>query len=295
MKEKIKQYEVLLILTIAAALGAGVGTFSKIGLQSLTPISFTFLRFVFAVAILAPLVIFREKKIKFIKLNYLIFVSLLATANVVLFIFGIKYTTATISQTLYAAVPLISAIFTFLIMKERLGTRKEIGLLIGFLGVVTIIFLPNIGKASPFNGTILGNLLILLAVTSVSLYFVLSKNLQKDYSPIFLTASVAVTTLFVQLFLLFLQPENLTSLMNTTMTGWLSVLYSGVLGTGIYYALYQYAIKKASPMIASMTFYIQPVFGFLWAAVLLGERITAGFLVGASLALLGVYLVTNSK
>jgi len=294
-KEKFKQYEVLLTIVTLAAIGGGIGAISKIGLRTLSPISFTFLRFVFAAIILIPVVLLRERKIKFTKVGTLLFISLLATINVTLFIFGVGHTTATISQTLYAAVPLLSAVITFLIYKERLSKRKEYGLLVGFLGVILIIFLPILGKPTASSGTLLGNLLIFAAVVSFSFYSVLSKGLQKNYSPLIVTSTLVILTVIIQAALLPLDPNNLVSISKMDTAGFLAVLYTGVLGTGFYYLVYQQVIKKASSVVASLTLYLQPVFGVFWAAALLGERLTLGFIAGAVLALVGVYIVTNSK
>lgn len=54
-----------------------------------------------------------------------------------------------------------------------------------------------------------------------------------------------------------------------------------------------YVIKLGGSVFASMGFYLTPVFAFLAAFVLLGEKLTSGFLFGGTLALLGIYLTTR--
>jgi len=48
-------------------------------------------------------------------------------------------------------------------------------------------------------------------------------------------------------------------------------------------------------MIASTTNYLSPIVAFLVAFILLGERLTPGFIIGAFFALLGVYTITIGK
>jgi len=288
-----KSYKSIFLIFLAAFVGGGVGALAKISLEEIPPLSFTLLRFLLATFVLLPFVI-KRKEFHFSNLKKIVLVSLLATANVTLFIFGVERTTATISQMLYAGVPLIAGIFSFILLKEKVYPRKLCGILIGFVGVILIVLLPVLGKGVAFNGDLLGNLIILVAVCSFALYSVLSKQFQKEYTPLELTMFFVFTTTFIQLLLMpldLVQNQNWWS--EISLKSILGIAYVGILGTGLYYLIYQYAIKNTTPIIASMILYLQPVFAFLWAAVLLGEKITPEFMAGAILAFIGVALVTN--
>jgi len=251
------------------------------------------LRFILATLILLPFVI-KRRELHFNNIKRIVFVSLLATANVTLFIFGVGRTTATISQMLYAGVPLVAGIFSFLLLREKIYPRKLYGILVGFIGVLLIVLLPVLGKGIAFNGDLLGNLIIFVAVCSFALYTVLSKQFQKEYTPLELTMFFVLTTTLIQLLLVpidLVQNQNWWS--EVSLKSIFGVVYVGILGTGIYYLVYQHAIKNSTPIIASMILYLQPVFAFLWASVLLGEKITSEFMAGAILAFIGVALVTN--
>lgn len=288
-----KSYKPVFLIFLAALVGGGVGAFAKISLQEIPPLSFTLLRFILATLILLPFVV-KRKEFHFNNFKKIVAVSLLATANVTLFIFGVGRTTATISQMLYAGVPLIAGIFSFMLLKEKIYPRKLLGILIGFIGVLVIVLLPVLGKGVAFNGDLLGNLIIFVAVCSFALYSVLSKQFQKKYTPLELTMFFVLTTTLIQLLL---APLDLVQHQNwwgeISLKSILGVAYVGILGTGVYYLIYQYAIKNSTPIIASMILYLQPIFAFLWASILLGEKITPEFMLGAVLAFVGVALVTN--
>ena len=283
----------LFLIVIVALIGGGVGAFAKISLGEMPPLSFTFLRFLLAAAILLPFAL-RAKGFSWTRVGKLVFVSLLATANVTLFIFGVERTTATISQMLYAGGPLVTSMFSVFLLRERLYQRKLWGLIIGFIGVMLIVFLPVIGRQAAFNGDLFGNIIILIAVCSFALYTVLSKRFQENYTPLELTTSFVLTTVVL---LLFLAPADAVYHASwwddVTWKSIIGLLYVGILGTGFNYLLIQYAIQGTTPIVASMTFYLQPIFGYLWAAVLLGEQVTPEFVFGALLAFVGVALVTN--
>ena len=282
------------LIILAAVVGGGVGAIAKVSLREIPPLSFTLLRFLLTTGILLPFIVRSGKRLYGGNLKKIIPVSLLAAANIVLFIFGVERTTATAAQTLYAGVPLIAGIFSYFLLRERIYQRKLFGLAIGFVGVLVIVLLPILERHTAFSGDMLGNALIFAGVSSFAFYSVLSKQFQKTYSPLELTAFFVLATTAVQLLL---EPLDVVH-----HYGWwndisvktiLGVFYVGVLGTGFYYLIYQYAIARTTPVVASMTLYLQPVFAFLWAAVLLGEKITAGFVIGAALTFIGVMLVTN--
>lgn len=288
-----KSYKAIVLILLAALVGGGVGAFTKISLKEIPPLSFTLLRFISATFVLLPFVI-KKKEFHFKNLKKIVLISLLATANVMLFIFGVGRTTATIAQMLYAGVPLIAGIFSYLLLKEKIYPKKLLGILIGFVGVLIIVLLPVLGQRVAFNGDLLGNLIILVAVCSFALYSVLSKQFQKEYSPLELTIFFVLTTTAIQLLLAPLDlKQNQNWWVSLSAEAIFGVVYAGILGTGIYYLIYQHAIKNTTPIIASMILYLQPIFAFLWASVLLGERITPEFIMGAILAFVGVALVTN--
>lgn len=283
----------IFLIFLAALIGGGVGAFSKISLKEIPPLSFTLLRFILAACILLPFAL-KNKGFHFKNLKKIALVSLLATANVTLFIFGVGRTTATSSQMLYAGVPLIAGLFSFLLLKEKLYGKKLFGILIGFIGVLLIVFLPVFGQHTVFNGDLLGNLIILVAVCSFALYSVLSKQFEEEYTPLELTVFFVLTTTAIQLLLIPIDfTRNLNWWSSISSEAIWGVVYVGILGTGAYYLIYQYVIKNTTPVIASMILYLQPIFAFVWAWMLLGEKITPEFMLGAILAFIGVALVTN--
>lgn len=268
--------------------------FAKIVLQTIPPLTFTFIRFFFAFLIL----IFITKKIPKISKKHIpvILFSLLSTANVMLFAYGIKKTTATIGQALYVGVPIVVLIFTYFFLKEKLTLKKVIGVIIGFIGVIIMIALPYIGMATVHKGDIIGNSIIFLGVILYSIYTGLSRRMQKKYSPIELTSYFFLTTAFVQLLFIPFELSKYGIWWNNLDTFiFIAFAYIILLSTIFYYFLYQYAIKKASPIVTSMIFYLQPAVAYAWSYFLLSEKLTLEFVVGTGLTLFGVWLTTSNK
>ena len=136
--------------------------------------------------------------------------------------------------------------------------------------------------------------MIFIGAFFYSLYGIYSKKIQKKYSPVQLTGVFSLTTALVVLF------PAVGEIVSGShwwigLTGQtiFSLFYVGLLGTAVYYLLYQYAIKNGTPILASMTLYLQPVMTIVWASILLGEKITSGFIFCAIMVLLGAYLTTK--
>jgi drug/metabolite transporter (DMT)-like permease len=287
INNKQNNFYIFLLIFIVAILGGGAGVFAKIALKEIPSFSFTFLRFLIAAVFLLPFSVkflstFQKKDYKIILL------SLLASANVILFSFGIKYTTANISQMIYTAVPIVSALFSYYLLGERFGVRKILGIIVGFVGTIIVILLPLISNNGS-GGTIGGNLIIVLAMLSISLYLVLSKRFQSEYSPLQITNFFIFTTTFL---LLFLSIVDLVKEPNwwqgVSVNAFLSLGFVAIFSTAIYYLIFQIIIKKSTPVVSSMTLFVQPFATFVWAYYFLSEKLSFLFLIGAVLALLGI-------
>ena len=282
-----KNFQGLSLIILAAVVGAASTPFAKFALREMSPLSFTLLRFVIASLIIIPVLIFQKFKIRASEVKILVFVSLLSTANTMLSIFGTQRTTADIVQMMYTAVPLVAALFAYLLLRDRLSARKLLGLVVGLVGMMILILLPVIQAHSAFSGDLKGNLIILTAILCFSLYVVLSKPLHQKYSSFLLMAVYVLTTTAVQLILLPFTKQYVD--MRTLSHGaWLAILYSSIAGTVGYYVIYQYAIKNTGPVAASTILYLQPAFTAVWAFFLLGEQLTWGLVLGGLISLLGV-------
>jgi drug/metabolite transporter (DMT)-like permease len=294
MVSKTGRRRALAAVILGTLVGGGVPVMVKIGLKDIPPFSYTFLRFFIASIFILP-VFFREKPKINKHLWSIILISLLSAANIILFSFGIRSTTATAGQILYTVVPILTIVLSHWLLRDFITKHKVIGIALGLSGALLLIFLPAIGQFSLLKGSLLGNLLIFLGVLSYSLYTTLSKSLsKKEFSPIYITTIFILVTVVVSfVFSIGEFLSNSAWLYHFSTTNFLSILYVAFCGTFLSYFLYQYAIKHGSPLIASLTLYLQPVSTFVWASLLLGERLSLGFLISALLIFTGAWITTK--
>lgn len=284
----------LIAIALSVVLGGLIAPLAKIALTETTPEFYTLLRFLIATVFLLP--IFLRNRIKINKdLFGLMLVSLLATANVILFAYGVRLTTANISQALYVLTPVAVFILSFFLLKERVSLGKVLGIAIGLAGAGFVIILPVIER-SAFSGNLTGNIFIITAILSFSLYTVLSQRFQKKYSPIQLTMAFSITTSLAMLILTLPDlPRLIGQIPTYSPMTIIAISYVGFFGTAITYLLYQYTIKYGSATISSTILYLQPLSTIVAAYFLLGERLTPGFIIGGILTIIGTLLVVRSK
>lgn len=282
----------LIAVIVFALLNGASAAFTKKGVEEIPPLTFAMLRMTLASLCVLPFFL-KQKGNIVSQIRDITPISLFATINVTFFILGMQFTAGNTGMVVYSAVPLLTGMILFLFFKEKFSLGKISGIVIGFIGVLLITFLPLLEQGNPFVGNLLGNSFLIIAVISWSFYMVYSKKkLQKKYSPFLVTCNfIFVTTITLFPFFLWDLDKNFGWWDQVTGWGILAVFYTGVVITVGAYLLNQYAIKHGGAVFAATTFYLFPIFGFVTNYFLLGENVTLGLLIGTVLALVGVALV----
>lgn len=290
---KSHQYAFLAIILAAIFTGAN-GAFSKLALHIIPPITFTFFRFLLGSFVITPFFLIDKTRRNKPTLQ-VILLSLIMVINTTAFAFGIHLTTATVGQTLFAGVPILTALISYMFLKHVIGIKKTIGVSIGFIGTLLIIVLPVLQKHVAFSGNLTGNLLIFTSSVCLAVYSILSKQFHQKYSPTYLTAVFIYMTALANGVLAI--PELFSHyqwISHTSISNWIGLVYSGSFGV-LFFLLYQAAVKHGSALMASTINYLSPITAFIFAFLLLGEKVTGGFILGAILVLIGVFFVTLSS
>lgn len=134
-------------------------------------------------------------------------------------LYGVQWTTATSAGIITSTVPACIALFSFLLLKEKIRSHQLVSILFSVVGIGFITFTG--GAASVGWGAIFGNLLVFLAVISEALFTIFAKRLSESVTPFQMTAAINVISL-----ILFL-PFAIADLIKTDLTAvpfqiWLS-------------------------------------------------------------------------
>src|SRR3989338_8753525 len=106
-----------------------------------------FLRLLVAFLSFLPIFI-RSRVWRKSKFKTLVFVSLGSTINLTFFMLGIAYTTATASQVIYAAIPILVLLFGKYFQRHTHSYRKIGGVVVGFMEILLIIYLSILEKGT---------------------------------------------------------------------------------------------------------------------------------------------------
>lgn len=176
---------------------------------------------------------------------------------------------------------LFTALVGFLFFGEKIGTRRVIALVAGFIGVVVLAS----GKAA---GASVG--WAVAAGTSASFLYGIGANLVRrqltGLPPTAVAAATLGTAALMTLpFAIAQWPRH-----EIPARSWFSAAMIGVLCTGIAYALFYRLIQRVGAGRAATVTYLVPLFGVAWAWLLLDEPLTLAMAIAGTLILGSVAL-----
>ena len=209
-------------------------------------------------------------------------------ANQLLFFKGLDQTTRINAAIIMVASPIIVALLSAVLIKEKPSATRIVGILLGLTGACFIILQ---GESNNQGASLIGNLLIVLNATSYGLYLVLVKPLMKKYSPITVVKWVFTFGLII------VTPFGLTEIDTIV---WempndilLKVGFVVVFTTFFTYLFNIYGVKRVSPTVVSSYIYLQPILTSIIAAFSGTETITIMMAISGIIIFIGVYLVSK--
>ncbi|MCK5760290.1 MAG: DMT family transporter, partial [Candidatus Delongbacteria bacterium] len=203
----------------------------KIILEYIGPLSVIFFRLIFAAGflIIVTRFFFKEKE-KLVYKDYKYIFILTLFEPFLYFLgesYGMEYVSPTIAAVIISMIPVLTPIFAYKILNERLNSFNFIGLILSFSGVVLIIVNP--GSAADF--TFKGLALLMVAVFGAVGYGITVKKLLTNYSSITIVKYQCVfgTFLFLPLFFLLEYDETIVNISNSISDGTLFEIVSTVI------------------------------------------------------------------
>jgi drug/metabolite transporter (DMT)-like permease len=224
----------------------------------------------------------------------LVLYSLLGVVfNQFLYVKGLSLSTAVNAALLNATIPVFTLLVGALLGKERLTARVTVGTLIAAAGVVYLI---DPFRASLGGDTMKGNLLLVGNTFCYGAYLAVSRDVFRRYG-----ALTAMTWLFAIGSLAAVPfggyQLSQTDFASISLIIWLVLVYTVLVQTVGAYYLNAWALERVSPSTVAVYIYLQPLFAFVVAPLLLGagERPGLRHAVATLLIFAGVAVVTLSR
>ncbi len=207
---------------------------------------------------------------------------------------ALKYIPTALIPVVYATIPFITLLMNKILKRSDVITMQRVwGIAIGFAGVV--VATVSRGLASVNMGVIFGVLCILAGSISFSLYTILSKGHQQKTYPLHLVFSTTLMATIVMMPFTLIDYILNPYIQNITWIHVSALIATGVIGTVLFYSVYQYTIKHTDSVTVSLFTYIQPIFAIILSILLLGESVNSIFIVGTVITLVGAYLASNRQ
>ena len=269
-------------LTLLGAIWGASFMFMRISAADFGPFPLVDMRLAFGALVLTPFL--WRARAQFTGLLWLRIAGIAmmnATVPLTLFAWAAERAPAGIGAISNGMTVMFTALVAFGLFGERIGARRLTGLIIGFVGVIILASGRTAGvSVAPAA----------LAGTAASLCYGIGINLVRRYLTPYPPAAVAAAALTSGAVLL--APLAIWNWPHHSLpaASWVSALLLGVVCTGFAFVLYYRLVARIGAPRTSTVTYLIPLFGVIWAWLLLGEPLTITMAIAGALILAGVAL-----
>lgn len=208
--------------------------------------------------------------------------------------FGLKFTNAVEAGIITSTAPAVVGVLSFLFLREKLSLNKNIGITLAVCGVLLSTVAatsPNTeGGAMPW----LGNLLVFAAVIGEALFTIFRKLLPKTISPLFTATMMSVFSLILFLPLAIYEGINF-NFSGVTSTGWLAIIYYGVMVTAIAFIFWFQGVSQVQASTAAVFTGVMPVSAVIFSYIILHEPFQWSHLWGGLCVLAGLGFIIRES
>lgn len=263
----------------------------KIGLMSVDPFMFVFLRmFLASVLVLLISSVTKSLDVSLAKERLVWYLGLLNGFAYLVQYLGMSATTASKSSLLVNLSAVWVAVLSWFVLKERFSKEKMLGIVSGLIGVFFIT--TNLNLLELTQGMIIGDGLVFLSGILWSFFIVYNKKIIDAYNAIqFMPWIFLATTLPLTPFI-FLSSNS--SLLNLSDEAWTAIVYTAIFCWLIPYYLWLKGLKHISPVASTIILLIEVIVAIAVSFFFLGETFTMIAGIGASLIFLAIILVSIS-
>jgi len=267
------------------------------GVEYVPPISLAFWRWFFVFLILIPFTyqtIFKNIKYLRNESKKLFFLGAMGCGVCGVFPF-IAGTTTTIANMgiIYTSSPIFIILISSYFYKESLNKIQALGLVLCFVGVISIIVKGNVSLLISLKFTS-GDLWMLGAAVGWALYAVLLHNWKSKFT---LFSRLTIIAFFGAISILpFSMIENYfirLVIFNNNFYFW--TIFAAISPGIIAFSLYAQAQKYLGASITGFTLYLYTVYGAFYGIIFFGEQLESYHYYGATLVFLGMFFVRKKN
>ncbi|GAE27602.1 permease of the drug/metabolite transporter [Halalkalibacter wakoensis JCM 9140] len=291
-------YPSILLITATLFWGgnAVVGRFLA---PDLSPITISFIRILFSVAVILPFIFTPLKKEwqqvkKHIGLFFWFAVTGVIGYNIMSY-WALSYTTAINVAILNSLSPVFMIFLSFIIMREYPKRNIILAVIFSLIGIVWVMFDGSITRLMQIEWNI-GDVIMLGGVLSWAVYSILLVRKKLNihplalfgYSSIFAVILLAPFTLYE-----WIKYESVFSI--ATGTQWLALLYLGIFPSIISFVFWNRSVFLMGPAKCSVYMNLTAIFAAILGFIFINEALSFAQVIGGALIFSGVYIATRYK
>ena len=285
--EKYKIFNAIILMSITFAFAPIA---AKDIVMTVSPFTVAFYRFILTSITLYIILKISGRTIQIEKIDYWRFITLALLAvpiNQITFLIGMQYTPASHPAMLYATTPAWVLILTVYLGVEKARWWKWVGIFLAIFGVFILFY----GEILSFRkDTLLGDILILFAVISWSLYTALGKPIVERYGSLESTFIIMTFGMFMYF------PVGFTfAILNDyavfTINNLIALLTLGIFVSGIGSYLWYWLLERIRPsQVAIMSCAQPPLVAFIeW--MVYGLAPTTNVIIGSIIIVSSVFIM----
>jgi drug/metabolite transporter (DMT)-like permease len=212
-------------------------------------------------------------------------------ASFVLAYTGIKLTLSSDSSLLIVGEVIFTAVFAYLLLRERITRNRMIGLIVGTAGAIILITGAAGNNTETAPNRLLGNILVLGCLACESYYTVRGAAFLERNDSISMLAWVNTASLIVWVPVLGYYAYT-GELAQVSPSAWGASVYMALVTSILCYFLWFTGVRIVGATVAAVALLFQPVVGAVVGIQVMGDPITLTFIVGGVLVI-GALLISG--
>jgi drug/metabolite transporter (DMT)-like permease len=270
---------------------------TKAALREVSPVTLIFTRFALGVAVLFLILRLRREPLipprdAWPMLALMGFVGIFVHQMVQ--VHGLTLTTAVRTGWLIGLTPIWSAVLAAVLLGERFGPRKVLGLCLGLVGALLVITRGELTSQVLTLPATRGDLLILASTVNWAIYSILGRDTLKRLGS---TRAIAAAMFlgWAMLIPFFVGAAGWQEYPGLSSTSVIALVFLGVGCSGLGYLFWYAALQRLETSQVAAFLYLEPLVTLLAAVALLGESVAVATILGGVLVLVGVLVVQTAK
>lgn len=262
---------------------------TKILLDYVSPIELMGLRFIVGLPVLFGVVLVKKIKFNFKSkdLQKILIGALIITIHFLIQITGIKYTSATNTGWIISITPLVLALLSFIILKEKIGLKEILGIAVATFGILLLVSKGNLMNLGWLRS--IGDWLVLASAHTWALYSVVTRDISRKYNPLAVTFSIlSLSAIALVTYMLF--TSDWSKFIHLPLEPMMALLFLGILSLAVAHWFWQEGVSHLGAARAGFFLYLEPLATTGLAVPYLHEEFGLFTAIGGMLVLAGVFI-----